>query len=277
MRIWHQSFTDLTVMPLYRKTLTEHAAAVMGADATVRVHGLRPGTYTHGCAPIDAIKYRFVAAVHELQVCDAAMVAEREGFAAMAIGCFFDPGLRAARSLVNIPVASLGESCALVACSIGRKFGLVTLCEDQSADYSDMLLAYGLERRYAGAVALDPPIDEFALEADEATARAIEARFDKACDQIVGRGADVVIPADGVLNEFLVRRGRLKARGGVPVMDSLGVLFQHAAFLARLAQTRAATTSRHQFYARPSDTLVDHVRNFARQQTLANDFSGDRD
>jgi Asp/Glu/hydantoin racemase len=277
MRIWHQSFTDLTVMPLYRKTLTEHAAAVMGGDATVKVHGLRPGTYTKGCAPIDAIKYRYVAAVHELQLCDAAMVAEREGYDAMAIGCFFDPGLRAARSLVDIPVASLGESCALAACSMGRRFGLVTLCEDQSADYSDMMLAYGLERRYAGAVALDPPIDEFALEADEATARAIEERFERACALIVERGADVVIPADGVLNEFLVRRGRLTAHGDVPVMDSLGVLFQHAAFLARLARTKAASVSRHQFYARPSADLVDHVRRFARQQGLGNDFSGDRD
>lgn len=277
MRIWHQSFTDLTVMPLYRKTLTGHAAAVMGGEASVSVHGLRPGTYTKGCAPIDAIKYRYVAAVHELQVCDAAMVAEREGFDAMAIGCFFDPGLRAARSLVNIPVASLGESCALVACSLGRKFGLVTLCEDQSADYSDMMLAYGLERRYAGAVSLDPPIDEFALEADEATARAIEERFEKACARIVERGAEVIIPADGVLNEFLVRRGRLSAPGGVPVMDSLGVLFQHAAFLSRLARTKAAGTSRHQFYARPSGALVDHVRSFSRQQALVHDFSGDRD
>ena len=31
MKIWHQSYTDLTVMPLYQKTLTEHAAKVMGA------------------------------------------------------------------------------------------------------------------------------------------------------------------------------------------------------------------------------------------------------
>ena len=30
MRIWHQSFTDLTVMPLYRKTIAEHASKVMG-------------------------------------------------------------------------------------------------------------------------------------------------------------------------------------------------------------------------------------------------------
>ena len=275
MRIWHQSFTDLTVMPLYRKTIAEHASKVMGNDAAVSVHGLRPGTYAEGCAPIDAIKYRYVASINELQVCDAALVAEREGFDAVALGCFFDPGLRAARSLVNIPVVGLGETCALVACSLARKFGLVTLCEEQSADYTDLMQAYGLERRYAGAVSVDPPIDEFALEADEETARAIEKRFDRACALAVERGAEIIIPADGVLNEFLVRRGRLTARGDVPVMDSLGVLFQHAAFLVRLARTTAAGVSRHQFYARPSQALVEHVRRFSRQQALANDFSGD--
>jgi len=275
MRIWHQSFTDLTVMPLYRKTIAEHARAVMGEDAAVVVHGLRPGTYTKGCAPIDAIKHRYVAAVQEMQVCDAALVAEREGFDALALGCFFDPGLRAARSLVDLPIAGLGESCALVACSLARKFGLVTLCEDQSADYADMMLAYGLERRFAGAVALDPPIDEFSLEADEKTARAIEERFDQACAAVVARGAEIIVPADGVLNEFLVRRRRLTARGGVPVMDSLGALFQHAAFLARLARTTGTRVSRHQFYARPSRAMVEHVRRFSHQPELRNDFSGD--
>jgi Asp/Glu/hydantoin racemase len=275
MRIWHQSFTDLTVMPLYRKTIAEHARAVMGQDAAVSVHGLRPGTYTEGCAPIDAIKHRYVAAVQELQVCDAALVAEREGFDALALGCFFDPGLRAARSLVDIPIAGLGESCALVACSLARKFGLVTLCEDQSADYGDMMLAHGLERRFAGAVALDPPIDEFSLEADEQAARAIEERFDQACAAVVARGAEIIIPADGVLNEFLVRRRRLTARGGVPVMDSLGALFQHAAFLVRLARTTGTRVSRHQFYAKPSRAMVEHVRRFSHQPELRSDFSGD--
>jgi Asp/Glu/hydantoin racemase len=276
MRIWHQSFTDLTVMPLYRKTITEHAAAVMGQDAKVSVHGLRPGTYTQGCAPIDAIRHRYVAAVQELQVCDAALVAEREGFDAFALGCFFDPGLRAARSLVDIPVCGLGESCALVACSLARKFGLVTLCEDQSADYTDQLIAYGLERRFAGALALDPPIDEFALEADEKAARAIEERFEVACKEMIERGAEIIIPADGVLNEFLVRRRRLTARGGVPVMDSMGTLFQHAAFLARLAKTTGTSISRHQMYAKPSRAMVEHVRGFSGQRKLENDFSGDR-
>jgi Asp/Glu/hydantoin racemase len=276
MRIWHQSFTDLTVMPLYRKTIAEHAAAVMGKDAAVSVHGLRPGTYTQGCAPIDAIRHRYVAAVQELQVCDAALVAEREGFDAFALGCFFDPGLRAARSLVDIPVVGLGESCALVACSLGRKFGLVTLCADQTDDYTDLMLAYGMERRFAGALALDPPIDEFALEADEKTAREIEERFDRACAVMIERGAEIIIPADGVLNEFLVRRKRLSARGGVPVMDSLGTLFQHAAFLVRLKSTTGTGISRHQMYAKPTRAMVEHVRGFSGQRELKSDFSGDR-
>ncbi|MGE0314422.1 MAG: aspartate/glutamate racemase family protein [Lautropia sp.] len=276
MRIWHQSFTDLTVMPIYRSTLARHAADVMGSDAQVSVHGLRAGTYGEGVAPIDAIRHRYVAAVQGLQVCDAAMVAEREGFDAVAIGCFFDPALREARSLVNIPVASLGESCALTACSLGRRFGLVTLCADQSEDYSDMMMAYGLERRFAGAVALDPPIDEFALEADEATAQDIEARFDAAAARVIANGADIVIPADGVLNEFLVRRGRLQSQADVPVMDSLGVLFQHAAYLARLARTTGSSVSRRQLYTKPSQSMIDHVRRFAGQRPLASDFSGDR-
>lgn len=274
MKIWHQSYTDLTVMPLYQKTLTEHAASVMGSEATVVVHGLRPGTYTPGCAPIDAIRHRYVATMLETQICDAALIAEREGFDAMAIGCFFDPALRSARSLVNIPVMGLGESCALVACSLGRKFGLVTLCADQSADYSDLMHSYGLDRRFAGAVAVEPAIDEFALEADEATAQAVEARFDAACATVIRQGADIIIPADGVLNEFLVRRGRLKAHGDVPVMDSLGVLFQHAAFFARIARSTGSGVSRRQLYTQPSAAMIAHVRGFADQRDLANDFSG---
>ena len=276
IRIWHQSFTDLTVMPVYRKTLTEHAAAIMGSEGEVKIHGLRPGTYSEANAPISAIRHRWVAAVQELQVADAAMVAEKEGFHAMAVGCFFDPGLREARSVVDIPVVSLGETCALTACSLGRRFGMVTLCADQSEDYSDMIHAYGLERRFAGAVALEPAIDEFALEADEDTARAIEERFERACETVIARGADIVIPADGVLNEFLVRRGKLLAKGAVPVMDSLGVLFQHAAFMVRLARTTGAGVSRLQMYTRPPADMIQHVRDFAGLRPLRHDFSGDR-
>jgi methylase of polypeptide subunit release factors len=56
----------------------------------------------------------------------------------------------------------------------------------------------------------------------------------------------------------------------------LGVLFQHAAFMVRLGRTTRAGVSRHQFYARPSHALVEHVRRFSGQRPLESDFSGDR-
>ena len=71
-------------------------------------------------------------------------------------------------------------------------------------------------------------------------------------------------------------RTRLQAHGDVPVMDSLGVLFQHAAFFARIARTTGSGVSRRQLYTQPPKAMVDHVRRFAGQRELTNDFSGDR-
>jgi hypothetical protein len=59
-------------------------------------------------------------------------------------------------------------------------------------------------------------------------------------------------------------------------MDSLGALFQHAAFLVKLKSTTGTSISRHQFYAKPSSAMVEHVRRFSGQRELASDFSGDR-
>ena len=93
---------------------------------------------------------------------------------------------------------------------------------------------------------------------------------------MIAQGADIIIPADGVLNEFLVRRGRLQAKGDVPVMDSLGVLFQYAAFFARIARTTGSSVSRRQMYLQPSAAMVEHVRQFSGQSALTHNFSGDR-
>jgi len=114
MRIWHQSFTDLDMVPLYSRTLEGHAAQVSDPGATVVVHGLRRGTYGKDFVPIDAIRHRYLEMLNETQIVEAALAAERAGYDAFALGCFYDPGMRAARSLVEIPVVGLSETCMLV-------------------------------------------------------------------------------------------------------------------------------------------------------------------
>ena len=274
MRIWHQSFTDLSRMPLYRRTLEEHADKVMDGRGTVAVHGLRPGTYGDDFAPIDAIKYRYLEILNEDQLCEAALAAEREGFDAVAIGCFFDPALRAARSLVDIPVVSLAETCMLVACSYGRKFAVVTLCGDESANLADLCEQYGLERRLAGILSMDPPIDEYTLEAEGDDVAAVSEGFARSCARAFELGAEVIVPGDGVLNEFLYRQGTSEV-GGATVMDSIAVLFCHAEMLVRLRQAVGMTVSRRQMYLKPPEAMLRFGRDFAGRAELTEaDFSG---
>lgn len=86
-------------------------------------------------------------------VCDAAVAAEQAGYDAFTLGCFFDSGLSEARSLVDIPIVSLSETCMLTACSLGRKFAVISLTEFQKMQSEDLARAYGLADRLAGVVA----------------------------------------------------------------------------------------------------------------------------
>lgn len=273
MRIWHQSFTDLDAFPRYRETLASHAAKVMRGRAEVVVHGLRPGTYPPGIAPMDMNSIAGLRMLGEVQVCEAALAAKDAGYDAFALGCFFDPALHAARSLVDIPVVSLTESCMLTACSLGRRFAIVSVTPFQKMLTEDLARAYGLQDRMAGVVAMAPAVKLFDLERPEA-APAIAESFRRACAEGVALGAEVLVAGDGVLNEFLVRNDLLRVDGAV-VLDSLGVLFHHAEMLAHGRAAGVLDTSRRQLYAPPSPTMLAHTREFtgalARRE---DDFSG---
>jgi allantoin racemase len=274
MRIWHQSFTDLSRMPLYRETLVQHADRVTSPGTEVGVHGLRPGTYGDEFAPIDAIRYHYLESLNEEQLCEAALAAELAGFDAVAIGCFFDPALRAARSLVDIPVVSLAESCMLVACSYGRRFAIVTLCGDESANLTDLSEQYGLERRLAGILSMEPTIDEYALEERGGSVAAVDQGFENACQRAFELGAEVIIPGDGVLNEYLYRHARGDAAGAT-VVDAIGVLFAYAEMMVNLRERAGMSVSRRQLYLKPPAEMLQFAREFSGRRPLQEgDFSG---
>jgi len=261
MKIWHQSFTDLDKFPFYRNTLKSHAREVGGGQFSVSVHGLRPGTYPEGIAPMEFNRRGGLRMLNIPQVCEAAVAAQKAGYDAFALGCFFDPGLREARSMVDIPVVSLTESCMLTACSLGRKFALVSLTEFQQMLTQDLAAQYGLQDRLAGVVAMTPGVALFDLEKEGEAAESIKQRFRAAVHDALKLGAEVIIPGDGILNEFLVRHKMLSVDGAV-VLDALGLLFHHAAFFARARAAGCLDVSRRLLYAKPTQEMLDHAGGF---------------
>src|SRR5689334_14413693 len=109
MRIWHQSMTVLDDYGFYAETIARHARASVADDTQVVLHGLRPGTYA-GLAPVEVLKHPYPYHVILDQALENCFQAQQEGFDAVALASYSEPFLREARSLVDIPVASLAES-----------------------------------------------------------------------------------------------------------------------------------------------------------------------
>lgn len=263
-RIWLQSFTDLTQLPGYARMLAEHAERVCHSDTTVDIFGVRPGTYPEGVAPIEALRYPSIRHLLDLQVIENALRAEREGYDAVAISCFYDPGLEAARSSVGIPVAGICESTLLVARSVGRSFALVGLDEANAAFLRDLVRHYGLQDSLARVVALDPPVTEPELDQAFAGSSEFVRRFEESCRrQAVLADADVLIPAEGVLNTALVHN-EVQEVDGLPVLDAYTILLSYAEMLVNLRRTTGMQASRAAYGPRPSDALTAHFRDGAR-------------
>jgi Asp/Glu/hydantoin racemase len=257
MRIWLQSMTDLTQLPQYAATLAEHARAVCATDTAVDVHGVAPGSYPSGMTPIEAVVTPWVDRMISLQIVDNAVAAQRQGYDAVAISCFFDPGLREARSLVDIPVVSLCETSLFVGTTMGGRFGLIGLGPEQVFVLDELAARYGATGRIAATLPMSPAVTEDDLESVHGGGGDLVERVEAVARQAVAMGADMIIPAEGVLNTALMRRG-VKTLAGVPVLDAYGTLLYYAEMLVRLHRLSAFQVSHRGYYAGPDPAGVAH-------------------
>ncbi len=83
------------------------------------------------------------------------VLAEKEGYKAVIIGCFGDPGLIAARQLVSIPVIGPGETALAVASTLGNRILLIEPAKDLVYVTERMAYAYGYRDKVVGIRSLD--------------------------------------------------------------------------------------------------------------------------
>jgi Asp/Glu/hydantoin racemase len=253
-RIWHQSVNELDHLGVYKRALETHAEEIVGGDAEVVVHGLPAGSYG-GASATTVLSNAY--AYHRIlsQVIDNAITAERQGYDAFVIGSFSEPFLREIRSAVDIPVASLTESGLLVACSLGNLVALISNAPAVEWMTRVAVDKHRLAARVLDVVALDPPLDEPALASAYADPAPVIANFAAMAERLVARGADVIIPAEGVLAELLVRHG-VRDIAGAPVMDVFAVTWAYALMEIRLWSKAGLRVGRSWHHRRDDPDLV---------------------
>lgn len=247
-RIWYQTMTDVGSYPTYRDALEKHARRVLGEGSPVSVHGVRPGTYD-GRPPVTVLKYPYSYHVLLEQVLGNVLRAEAEGFDAVVLGSYSEPFLREARSAVDIPIASMAEATLLVGCSVAAKAALITVTDDIAYMAERLVATHRLGERVACVRRVDPPVDEAELLAMFADPSAFVELFVEQARRAIADRADVIIPAEGVLNELLVESG-LREVDGVSVMDCVGVSLLYAQMLATLHRTTGLHAGRRWEYPR---------------------------
>jgi allantoin racemase len=141
--------------------------------------------------------------------------AERDGYDAVIIGCFGDPGLEAARELVEIPVIGPGESSLLLAAGLGHHFSVITVLDSLVAPQEQQAFRAGVLAKLASVRVAEIPVLELMNDVD-ATRRRVEA---------VGGQAVETDRADALLlgcmtMSFLGIADEVSDQLGVPVINA---------------------------------------------------------
>lgn len=260
MRIFWQSFIDASASAAYMTRLSAYLNEIAGPGTTVDVHGITPPDRAFGRLS------EFRCAILAI---DNGIEAEAQGYDAIVMGHFQDPGLYELKSAVGIPVIGAGEATLHLAAQMGRCIGLVTIDEVFATIHREQADRYGLGARIGPIGALNvQPADFSACFAGDAAAKArmLDA-FRAAAGPLVAAGADVIVPA-GVLPGLLIGGEPGLTIGPAPVVNCAAVALFAAETAVRLHRLSGLGPSRGPFCARaPAQAIEDfrHLVAFGRR------------
>jgi allantoin racemase len=167
----------------------------------------------------------------------ATLKAHASGHDAAIIGCFGDPGLKAARHELSIPVVGIAEAAMLSAHLLGGYYSIVTFGAHNAMTITDLARSYGLHTRLASVRIADISYGVVLADPHQAIA-ACQAAGQQALDQ---DNADVLILGGGPVTGLAPQ---LATALGVPVLDGV-------ACATKLAESLVAcgySTSRRGLY-----------------------------
>ena len=178
-------------------------------------------------------------------VIDAA--AQHRDCDAVLIGVSLDTGLRALREILPIPVVGMTEAAALVACTLGGRFGVVTLGTRMLALYEELLAGYGLASRVAGIEGVDIETRDYGDAAR--IGHALVGLTDKLVRE---RGAEAIVLAGAAMAGY---HRDLRSRVPVPLLDGITCGVMLAETLVRLGLKKPSVGS----HSHPGPKALDGV------------------
>lgn len=194
-----------------------------------------------------SIESRFEAAMSVPALLKRALTAEEEGYDALIVSCYSDPGLDAAREVTSIPVVGSGQASMHMAAQLGGRFTIIAPNDASGSKAYENPRKYGLAVNYASTRGSGLSVMDLAKDRERALDRIAEVgraavEEDGADTLILGCmsmafhditadlgeriGAPVInpVPATLAMAEYLARNGLCHSRRAYPTPPKLEYL-----------------------------------------------------
>lgn len=167
--------------------------------------------------------------------------AAQAGADAIVINCMGDPGLQAARELVNVPVLGPAETSMHIAAMLGHRFSILTVLDQLVYIDEQKAAGYGVGDRLASVRSVGIPV----LELERSQDHVIDALTEQGLRAVREDGAHVLIlGCTGMIGTAARLSAALAAHGlpDIPVIDPVPATLQVAAALVRAGLTHSKRT-----------------------------------
>jgi Asp/Glu/hydantoin racemase len=165
---------------------------------------LVPVTAAFGTLYVENRVEAAIAAHAVLDVC----AAHSDGCDAVIISAFGDPGLYAAKELLDLPVVGVSEAAFLAAYMLGNRYAIVCLTPRLKTWYVETAHAHGLDGKLVTARAIPGPVPDITRAKDDLKEKLLE----ECLTAVTKDDAEVIIigggPVAGIAREI---------RDGIPV------------------------------------------------------------
>ncbi|MDR7417383.1 MAG: aspartate/glutamate racemase family protein [Armatimonadota bacterium] len=178
----------------------------------------------HGPETLESYYDESLATPH---IVEAVKAANRQGYDAVVLAAFCDPGLEALKEVSDIPVYGIEETTFSVALLLGNKFGILTERKHKESVKWQHVRKHGLEGRFASVRAMGMGVAEIAEQPE----RAKEVGLAVGRRMIEEDGAEVIIMGCA---SMAGHSEDLERALGVPILDPIAITFKVAEGLADL-------------------------------------------
>ncbi len=160
-----------------------------------------------------SIESAYDAALVVPEMLQLAPEVERDGFDALIIGCFSDPGIDALREIVEIPVIGPGTSAMHLAAQLGHRFSIISPLES-GGRVAARLRSLGLDAKFASVRGIAMSVLDLAQHREATLARVA----DMGRRLVQEDGADVLVL--GCMSMAVLDiTDDLQVRLGIPVVN----------------------------------------------------------